>query len=64
MTKKVVIVVGAILALVVLVRLARPERHVANAGERHRPRRPRHLRSSIVCWLRSRSIRTSSSGKF
>ena len=32
MTKKVVIVVGALLALVLLVRLALPERHVANAG--------------------------------
>src|SRR4030095_5165654 len=33
MIKKVVIVVSAILALVVLVRLVRPERHVARAGE-------------------------------
>jgi uncharacterized membrane protein YgcG len=33
MIKKVVIVVSAILALVVLVRLLRPERHVARAGE-------------------------------
>ena len=32
MTKKVLIVVGALLALVLLVRLARPERHVAHAG--------------------------------
>ena len=32
MTKKVAIVVGALLALVLLVRLARPERHVAHAG--------------------------------
>jgi Protein of unknown function (DUF3300) len=32
MTKKVVIVVGALLALVLLVRLALPERHVANAA--------------------------------
>ena len=61
MTKKIAIVVGAILALVLLVRVALPERHVAYAGTR---RRPRHLRSSIVCWLRSRSIRTSSSRKF
>ena len=32
MTKKVVIVVGALLALVLLVRLTLPQRHVANAG--------------------------------
>ena len=32
MTKKIVSVAGALLALVVLVRLALPERHVANAG--------------------------------
>ena len=32
MTKKAVIVAGTILALVLLVRLARPERHVAHAG--------------------------------
>ena len=37
MTKKIAIVVGALLALVLLVRLALPERHVANAGLRHRP---------------------------